>query len=194
MPRMVVVRRQIHYRVVHHARPGSALPPPKPPKKGGGGWLVGLVVVGALAVVGKLAGGASNALPAAPAGRQIRIEADAWNQCYATVWVTGPGGRSASYNSLLDSGDADTVTLNRRQAAQLGFTGLSFDQEVETANGIGKAARIEIPQFSLSGYRIADVAGHVDYNGMGAPLIGADILKALKFQVRDGSCTLTVPE
>ena len=83
--------------------------------------------------------------------REMEIAADSYHQCYAEGWLRGPDGRERKYRFLLDSEDSDKITINRRQAAQLGFDveALSFDREIETANGMARAAKIEMPEFRL---------------------------------------------
>jgi clan AA aspartic protease (TIGR02281 family) len=132
-------------------------------------------------------------------GREMYIAADGDHQCYADVWLKGPNGREAKYSSLLDTGAAGKVILNREQAAALGFdmARLSYDYQVDTANGTGRAARVQLAQFRIggkvNGYRLANVETWVDYNGSSSPLIGAEILKTLNFQIREGSCSVTLP-
>ncbi len=139
--------------------------------------------------------------PPRPAGdnsREMYIPADSAHQCYADAWLKGPNGREAKYSGLLDTGAGAKVILNRQQAAELGFTGLTYEYRVETANGTGKAAKVQLAQFrmggTVNGYRLANVETWVDYNGLGNPLIGAEILRMLSFQIRDGSCTVTLPD
>jgi clan AA aspartic protease (TIGR02281 family) len=135
------------------------------------------------------------ARPATDNSREMQIAADSWHQCYAEGWLTGPNGRERKFPFLLDSGDSDKLTVNRRQAAELGFDvpAMSFDQKRETANGFGKAAIIEVAQFRLGGYRVTNVDAEVDYNGIGSPIIGAGLLKVLEFHLGETSCSLTLP-
>jgi clan AA aspartic protease (TIGR02281 family) len=190
MPRVMIVRRQIHYRVVHHARPGFALPPPK---KGGGGWLVALGVVGALFIIGKLAGGASDALPAAPAGRQVRIEADAYDQCYLDVAANGE-----TFRMLGDSGAAG-VFFPMTDARRLGFNPrrLAFDHSYEGWGWKVNGATVRLRSLEVAGVTFRDVEAAIDQLGSvtdAGPLLGSPVLKKLNFQVHDGYCTLTIPE
>jgi clan AA aspartic protease (TIGR02281 family) len=137
------------------------------------------------------------ARPASDNSREMYIAADSDHQCYADAWLKGPNGKEVKESFLLDTGAAGKVILNREQAAALGFDRLSFDYRIATANGTGKAAKVQLPQFrmggSVNGYKLANVETWVDYNGMGNPLIGAEILKTLNFQIREGSCAVTLP-
>lgn len=157
--------------LLHHHLPAKSLPPQKP------------------VPIAKPAGD----------GLEMLIAADAWHQCYAEGWLRGPSGQEKRYRFLLDSGAGDKLVINRDQAGQLGFdvAALPFDQQRDTANGIGKAAKIELPEFGLSGpagsYRVNDVEATVAYNGMSRPLIGAGILTALNFHLGENGCSLTLP-
>jgi clan AA aspartic protease (TIGR02281 family) len=205
--RAVVVQEE--YRVY------SVPPPPPPPKKGGFGGVIFLSLLGfglyAIAITEPDRRKATPtprppitkpapARPAADNSREWYIPADSDHQCYVDAWLKGPSGKEIKYKSLLDSGAAAKVVLNREQAAELGFAGLSYDYRVNTANGVGKAAKVQLPQFRMGGgryddrrYTLADVETWVDYTGALDVLIGAELLKTLNFQIREGSCTVTLP-
>jgi clan AA aspartic protease (TIGR02281 family) len=174
------------------------------------GWVVvgGLAIVAGPALLHHLPAKPPSGQPAGPKpiakpvpadnSREFYIAADSFHQCYADVWLKGPNGKEVKENALLDSGASGMVILNRQQAAELGFPArLSYEYQIETANGTGKAAKVELAQFriggSVNGYKLNNVETWVDYNGMGEALIGAGLLKTLQFQIREESCSLTLP-
>jgi gag-polyprotein putative aspartyl protease len=136
--RAVVVHEQFHYRVVRPARPGSALPPPQPPKRGnGGGWLVAGGVIGALVVIGKLAGG--DASPVAPSihetGRRVlvtsKIDGD---RCLAP----GFSVNGVPITFMVDTGAPD-VEFPNSWAAKFGLMNLEY-RELWPGTRYGKIA------------------------------------------------------
>jgi clan AA aspartic protease (TIGR02281 family) len=190
MPARRVVIVQEEYRVIRRGPPST---PPRPPKKGGGGgWLVAGAVVGALVVIGNMAGGASHSGPAAPTGRQVVIEADSWNQCWLDVRANGE-----KFRMLGDSGAAG-VYFSIKDARRLGYNParLSFDHTYQGWGWKAKGATVRLRSLEIAGLTFNDVEAAIDELGSAAdeqPLLGTPILKALNFQVRKGSCALTVP-
>ncbi len=190
--RAVTVREQIQYRVVRPARP--VLPPVRhpPKKKHGGGWLVAAGLVGAFVVVGKLAGNATPSLPVPPAGRQVRIEADAWNQCYLDVYANG-----AKFRMLGDSGAAG-VFFSTKDAPRLGYNPrrLAYDHSYEGWGWKVNGATVTLRTLEVAGVTLHDVEAAID--GLGSvtdegPLLGSTVLNTFNFQVHKGYCTLTLP-
>ena len=98
MPRVraVVVREQYIIR---------RKPSPRPPQRGGG-WLVACGVVGALIVIGKLAGGASPPVLPSASGRQVVIETSITTGNRCIVPGVSVNGRAQS-DLLADSGAPD---------------------------------------------------------------------------------------
>ncbi|HSZ12362.1 MAG TPA: aspartyl protease family protein [Rhizomicrobium sp.] len=159
----------------------------------GGGWLIACGLVAAFVVVGKLAGNGSHALPAAPAGRQVVIEADAYDQCYLDAFANG-----AKFHFLLDSGAAG-VFFSIRDARKLGFNPakLTMDHTYQGWGWRASGATVRLQSLEVAGLTFDNVEAAIDQLGSVSdqtPLLGAPILKALNFQVRKGSCSLTVPQ
>ena len=195
MPRVraVIVREQIHYRVVRPARPGRAPSPPPPDRRGGGGWFVACCIVGGLVVlVGKLAGG--NASLPVNSGNQETAEIDDSGHCHVTAWgaVSGRGG---NFSAELDSGAGASLWLTREDAARIGFkaASLHFNRSYRGVSGPGWSAYVEVPQLRLGGVTFSDVPAFVvsENDGTNTSLVGLPILKRLNYRVVGNACVLS---
>jgi len=177
--RAIIVREQ--YRVIRK---------PSPRPRRGGGWLVAGGLLGGLAVIGKLAGGDASPNPAAE--RQVVIEADAWNQCYLDVFANGE-----KFRMLADSGAAG-VFFSMKDARRLGYDPrrLAFDHSYQGWGWRVNGATVTLRTLEVAGVTLRDVEAGIDQLGSvtdQGPLLGSTVLNAFKFQVRNGSCALTVP-
>ena len=126
-------------------------------------------------------------------GKRLVIEADNYNQCYLDAFV-----KRTPVRFLLDSGAAG-VYFSTRQAKQLGIDPrhLSFNHTYDEWGGTVRGATIRLRELRIGGYVLHDVDAAMDAIGGvtdSTPLLGSPVLKLLKFQVRDGSCILTLPE
>lgn len=134
--------------------------------------------------------------PRLPAhGRRIVIAADGDDQCYIDVAVgLASNDRLVTLRALLDSGAAPRLTLGTKAYAELGgdVSELNYDRRVSTANGLGRAAAIEIRELRIgTGVVVRDIAGLVNENGPDVALLGAPLLRRLHYQLADGTCVLT---
>jgi aspartyl protease family protein len=120
---------------------------------------------------------------AAPAGRKVRIEADASGHFQAEIKVNG-----RKVDGLIDTG-ATLVALNVSTARRLGIVvpQSEFRHEVSTANGKTRAAVVTIATVEIGRIRVENVDAVVlDDKSLGKTLIGMSMLKQLaRFEVRD---------
>lgn len=194
--RKVVVRQQ--YRVVRYARPGSALPPPKPPKKGGGGWLVVAGIVGALVVVGKLAGSDVSSGSVMPSthetGRRVMVESKIEeNRCLAPGSVNG-----VPITFMVDTGAPSVAEFPNSWARELGLGNLDYE-ELWPGTRYGKIATATVDEIRIGDVVWKDAEARFYTNwafsfGDTRPLLGLAALNARGVHVEfDGdTCRLTV--
>jgi aspartyl protease family protein len=93
---------------------------------------------------------------------------------------------------LVDTG-ASWLTLSKADAARAGIetAWLDFDIRLQTANGIVRAARIELPELRIGDMELRDVAAIVNDSPMGFSLLGMSFLERLDgYEVRDGTLIL----
>lgn len=90
---------------------------------------------------------------------------------------------------LVDTG-ASTVALSYEDAEKVGLRPamLKFDIAVNTANGVGKAARVMLRDVEIDNVRVSDVEGVVLQKGaLRGTLLGMSFLSRLdSFKVEDG--------
>jgi aspartyl protease family protein len=94
---------------------------------------------------------------------------------------------------LVDTG-ASTVALSYEDADRIGLrpSTLTYDIEVGTANGIGKAARVVLREVEIDNVRVSDVEGMVLQKGaLRGTLLGMSFLSRLRsFSVENGKLVL----
>jgi aspartyl protease family protein len=94
---------------------------------------------------------------------------------------------------LVDTG-ASTVALSYEDAERIGLRPktLKFDVQVNTANGIGEAARVTLREVEINNVRVSDVEGMVLQKGaLRGTLLGMSFLSRLRsFSVQDGKLIL----
>jgi aspartyl protease family protein len=94
---------------------------------------------------------------------------------------------------LVDTG-ASTVALSYEDAEAVGLRPgtLTFDIDVSTANGIGKAARVVLREVDIDNVRVSDVEGMVLQKGaLNGTLLGMSFLSRLRsFGVENGKLVL----
>lgn len=94
---------------------------------------------------------------------------------------------------LVDTG-ASTVALSYEDAEMVGLrpNTLKFDVPVNTANGVGKAARVMLREVEIDNVRVSDVEGMVLQKGaLHGTLLGMSFLSRLRsFSVENGKLVL----
>ncbi len=93
---------------------------------------------------------------------------------------------------LVDTG-ATVVALTRDDALRLGFrlTSEDFTRSVHTANGVGRAAPVELAHVAVAGARIEKVEALVVEAGLSTSLLGMSYLGRLsKFEATPQGLTL----
>lgn len=94
---------------------------------------------------------------------------------------------------LIDTG-ASTVALSYEDAEKVGLrpNTLKFDVNVNTANGMGKAARVMLREVEIDNVRVSDVEGMVLQRGaLRGTLLGMSFLSRLRsFSVENGKLVL----
>ncbi|MCA0432913.1 MAG: TIGR02281 family clan AA aspartic protease [Proteobacteria bacterium] len=94
---------------------------------------------------------------------------------------------------LVDTG-ATMVALSYEDAEKVGLKphALDFNVPVSTANGVGKAARVQLRQIMIDNVKVRDVDGLVLQQGvMRGTLLGMSFLSRLRsFAVEDGKLLL----
>lgn len=130
-------------------------------------------------------------------GRQLVIKADRHNQCYIEAVVKGANGgkgQSQRFRFLSDTGAALPLYFTMPDARKLGFdpSALSYDHTYEQWGGKVKGATVRLKEFRIGEFVLKDVEAVIDQTNWQQPLLGAPILKAMNFQMRDGACTFTL--
>jgi aspartyl protease family protein len=118
----------------------------------------------------------------------MRIPADRNGHYASRIEVNG-----RTLNALIDTG-ATLVILRYEDARPLGvvFPGDKFDVGVRTANGTGRARRVELRSVRLGPISINQVEALVMEQGaLGTNLLGMSFLKRLsRFEVQRGTLVL----
>jgi aspartyl protease family protein len=95
--------------------------------------------------------------------------------------------------AIVDTG-ATAVVLGYDDAQKVGLRpgSLDYDVQVQTANGIGKAARVTLREIEIDTVRVSDVEGLVLEDGaLNGTLLGMSFLSKLRsFQVENGRLVL----
>ncbi|MCC6947479.1 MAG: TIGR02281 family clan AA aspartic protease [Bradyrhizobiaceae bacterium] len=162
--------------------------------------LVGLVVAVALLApdyLSRLAERRETAAVATPAetpahandhGGLVRLAADRNGHYFTNVEID-----NRNLNALVDTG-ASVVALRYEDARSLGlvFPGDKFDARVRTANGEGRAKRVQLRSVSIGAITIHDVDALVLEEGaIGVNLLGMSFLRKLsRFEVQRGELVL----
>jgi aspartyl protease family protein len=163
-------------------------------------FLAGLAVAIALAApdyLSRLAGGRETAAAApsaessrAPAdhGGLVRIAANRGGHYISEIEIN-----NRPMTAVVDTG-ATVVALRYEDARALGmaFPGDKFDVRVRTANGEGRAKRVQLRSVSLGTITIRDVDALVSEQGaLSMNLLGMSFLKRLsRFEVERGTLVL----
>jgi aspartyl protease family protein len=122
-------------------------------------------------------------------GLRLVLEGDHYDQCYVELFANG-----AKFTALVDTG-ASLVSFGPQHVAALGLvpSALRYDHLISTANGIGRAAEIQLKELRIGDFVVRDVEAHVDQGGLATPLLGVSVLKLLRLEYANGSCVLTLP-
>lgn len=121
-------------------------------------------------------------------GRKVTVSADGRGHFLATFKLNG-----LPVNAMIDTG-ATMVAINASTARKMGIPlQLSdFNRQINTANGLAKAAVIQIGRLEIGRIAVSDVQAIVlDDKSLGGTLIGMNFLKRLgRYQVDNGTLTL----
>jgi aspartyl protease family protein len=108
-------------------------------------------------------------------------------------FVTKANINNSSIAVLVDTG-ASAVALSYEDAEAVGLrpSSLTFDVPVNTANGVGKAARVTLRKVEIDNVRVSDVDGLVLQKGaLDGTLLGMSFLSRLRsFSVENGKLVL----
>ncbi len=118
-------------------------------------------------------------------GRKVRLERDEKGHFNGDFRING-----RAVEALVDTG-ASVVAINRSTARRLGLNLASGDfvHDVDTANGMIKAAAIMLPSVEIGRIRVADVQAMVlEDRSLSGTLIGMSFLNRLaSFRVESGT-------
>ncbi|HEY4192427.1 MAG TPA: TIGR02281 family clan AA aspartic protease [Mesorhizobium sp.] len=136
----------------------------------------------------KLAARESNAATPQPAGRKVLVPSDGRGHYVAAFKLNG-----RQVDALIDTG-ATLVAINTSTARRIGIS-LStsdFNQSVSTANGVTRAAIVNLDTLQIGKIAIDDVQAVVlDDKALQTNLIGMSFLNRLgKFQAQDSTLLL----
>lgn len=100
----------------------------------------------------------------------------------------------ASVRFMIDTG-ATHIVLTPHDARMVGIDvdALSFDQETETANGIGRAAIISLDSMQVGAVELSDMPARVNATHMSDSLLGIDFLKRLSSWRVENGVLMLVP-
>ena len=110
--------------------------------------------------------------------RTVTLNSDGRGHFQADVRVDG-----RMIESLVDTG-ASTVALNEKSAAKLGIhpSARDYNVRMQTANGVGKAARVRLDRVELNGITVRDVdAIVVPDEALSTNLLGMSFLSRVKW-------------
>lgn len=108
-------------------------------------------------------------------------------------YITKASINNHGIDVLVDTG-ASAVALSYEDAEAVGLrpSSLDFDVPVNTANGVGKAARVTLRKVEIDNVRVSDVDGLVLQKGaLEGTLLGMSFLSRLRsFSVENGKLVL----
>ena len=119
--------------------------------------------------------------------RTVTLNSDRRGHFQTNVMVDG---RSIEF--LVDTG-ASSVALRESDAARLGIhpSARDYNVRMQTANGIGRAARVRLDRVELSGITVRDVdAVVVPDSALGTNLLGMSFLSRVKWSHDRGRLVL----
>ena len=122
-------------------------------------------------------------------GRKARIEMDSRGHFVTTAKMNG-----RSVEVLVDTG-ATSVAINRKTARRLGINlkQSDFKYKVNTANGVTRAASVQIDRIQIGRINVRNVnAAVLDDNALKGTLLGMSFLGQLKsFEVKNRQLVLS---
>jgi aspartyl protease family protein len=122
------------------------------------------------------------------AGRKVRLAADHRGHFTADFKING-----RPVEAMIDTG-ATLVAMNRSTARRIGISPaqLDYSQEVDTANGVARAAFVTIDRLQIGQISVDKVQAVVmDDKALSGTLIGMNFLNRLgKYQVENGTLLL----
>jgi clan AA aspartic protease (TIGR02281 family) len=106
--------------------------------------------------------------------------------CYVNVTIDG-----AVFRMLVDTG-SDDLAFNRSHLPKLGLATkrLSYNQWVDTSNGVIRSAPIVVHELRIGGFVLHDVKAVVDYSGINEPLLGMSVIKYMHLEIGRDGCEL----
>ena len=134
---------------------------------------------------------------AAPAPAPVVLQSAGSREVHIAAHESGHYLVDAAVNGtdmplMVDTG-ASWVTLTKADAARAGIDTewLDFDLRMQTANGIVRAARVELQEVRIGEMELRDVAAMVNDSPMGISLLGMSFLERLDgYEVRDETLIL----
>jgi aspartyl protease family protein len=124
----------------------------------------------------------------AKSGQGVELHADRSGHFAATVEING-----RPFEALVDTG-ATIVMLTYEDAQRAGFflSAHDFTMQMQTANGVAKAAPVTIERISIGNITVRNVQAGVGEPGLlRTNLLGMSFLKRLdKFEIRSGTLVL----
>lgn len=133
----------------------------------------------------------ANVAAVAPAtqasGRSVTLERGSNGHFRAEARIDG-----RRIDMMVDTG-ASVIALRQRDAARLGIHPVprDFNAPVSTANGVIKAARVELSRVEVGGVVVRDVAAMVlPDDALGENLLGMSFLAKLRWEQRNGRLIL----
>lgn len=124
----------------------------------------------------------------APTGRKVRLEADGRGHFSAEFRING-----RAVPAMIDTG-ATVVAINQSTARRIGVAVQPSDYRatVETANGVVKAAAVQIERLEIGRIVVTDVAALVlDDRALSGTLVGMSFLSRLsRYRVEAGALLL----
>ena len=130
---------------------------------------------------------AEKAVPSSSGGRTVTIRSDGRNHFQVDARVDG---RQVDF--LVDTG-ASAITLRESEAARLGIRPSPRDYTVkmQTANGVGKAARVQLNRIEVGGITVRDVEALVTPDdALSVNLLGMSFLSRVKWTHDKGKLIL----
>ena len=97
----------------------------------------------------------------------------------------------------MDSGAAENMSLTQRDARYLGFNTakLDYSDSYQAWGSVGYQANVTLREVRVNSLVLRNIKASIAQTS-GADevsLLGANILKTLNFQIRNGSCIVTIP-
>jgi aspartyl protease family protein len=141
----------------------------------------GLIIVGIMAGYGLWADIRSDIMPVQIVGDggEVTVPRAEDGHYYLTLQING-----TPIQFMADTG-ASSMVLSREDAERLGIDldSLLFSGEANTANGVVRTARVDLPLVELGPFRNDDFSAYVNDGEMEGSLLGMDYLGQFEMQI-----------